>query len=389
MVIPFFGKKPPDDKANAGTRADGGAKDKSDLTTTTMDFTQVGDMGRALSAAAGKIQVTEATHEDNAAAVEEAAILYANANNGGARAVLEAAIDEAGGKASETLWNMLFDLYRLTGERQAFDARGMTFAQQFEMSPPVWDQATPAATAPRDASPAVNLSGTLSGNAKTQFDQLVRIGAKTGKLRIELSRLKGVDDAGGILMVDTLAALKRAKVKVALLGAKHALSFVEPKLKVGEKEGAHYWHLALALIQQSGEQEHFEQVALDYAITFEESPPSWEPPEVVGVADVGSLELKIEEPVRNDFVMEGTITGNQPDVVRELAVYASQRTSVEIDASGLKRLEFVSAGALFNQFAQFQTQGKLAVIRNPNAMVMALLRVMGIDQVAQIELKRK
>ena len=72
---------------------------------------------------------------------------------------------------------------------------------------------------------------------------------------------------------------------------------------------------------------------------------------------------------------------------RKLAVFASERTRIEIDASKMRRLEFVSAGGLFNQLAQFQAQGKLTIIRHPNALVAALMRVMGIDQIAQIEMK--
>lgn len=389
MALPFFGKKPANGD-RAGDSSHPGKSDKGDVTTS-LDFTHVGDIGRSLAAAAGKIQVQEVSVED-VAAIEEAAVLYANANDSGAKAVLEEAVNGSS-KKSDRLWRMLFDLYRLTGDKPAFDSHGVDFAKLFEKSPPVWDDATPVASAagPKDAAPAVNLSGNLSGNARTQFEQLVRIGAKVGKLRIDLSRLRGIDDAGCTLLSDTLESLKRGKVKVALLGAQQALSLLEPKLKVGEATDRVYWLAALAMMQQLGDEARFEDMAVNFAITFEESPPSWDPPEaVLSPTDSGDFP-KLEEapaPEREGFILDGVVAGAQPEVLRKLAVYGSDRNSIEIDATQLKRLEFVSAGSLFNQLAQFQTQGKLTVIRHPNEMVAALMRVMGIDQVAQIEHKK-
>ena len=54
----------------------------------------------------------------------------------------------------------------------------------------------------------------------------------------------------------------------------------------------------------------------------------------------------------------------------------------ELPPKALQKLGDAFAGVLL---AQLQTQGKLAVIHEPNEMVAALMRVMGIDQVAQIE----
>ncbi len=384
MALSFFGKKSSGDKA-ADARSD--RKTERGDVTTSLEFTHLGDAG--LSAAAGRIQVMEVAAED-VAVIEEAAVLFANANDSAAQAVLDEAV-EGGGKMSEQLWRMLFDLLRVTGDKVGFDARSVRYAQLFEKSPPVWDEQAPAAAtaAAKDAAPAVNLSGNLSGNARAQFEQLVRIGAKLGKLRVDLSRLRGIDETGASLFSETLQALQRGKVKVVIYGAEHALRLLEPLLKVGEPEGRPFWLCALAMLQQIGDEARFEDMAVNFAVTFEESPPSWEPMQgAVNPAESDPLPMRHDDvpaPAREGFVLEGVIGGAQPEVLRHLAVYASERDSVHIDASRLKRLEFVSSGSLFNQLAQLQTQGKLAVIHEPNEMVAALMRVMGIDQVAQIE----
>ena len=53
----------------------------------------------------------------------------------------------------------------------------------------------------------------------------------------------------------------------------------------------------------------------------------------------------------------------------------------------LRRMDFVSAGTLFNIVSQLHTQGRLVVFKNVNSMVAALMQVMGLHQVARIELR--
>lgn len=363
-------------------------------TTSSLDvFTHIGDVGRALAAAADKIQVQEVA-VDEVAVIEEAAVLFANASDEAARSVLEESLDGAGAKSSDVVWRMLFDLYRLMGDQARFDARGVAYAQLFEKSPPVFDEGEatqpPASASSTESTPSVNLSGNLSGTARSQFEQLARIGAKTGKLRLDLSRLRGIDESGCTLLNETLATLKRSRVTVRILGAQHAFGLLEPRMKVGKAEGRDFWLLALTLMLYLDDQARFEDAAVNFAVTFEESPPSWEAVGVATVTDLTSsiVTPKVEVEAPPGFVLEGALGGAQPEVLRKLAAYASQRDVVHINARGLKRLEFVTAGALFNQLAQLQSQGRLSIIHEPNEMVAALLRVMGVDQVAQIEYKK-
>jgi anti-anti-sigma regulatory factor len=65
----------------------------------------------------------------------------------------------------------------------------------------------------------------------------------------------------------------------------------------------------------------------------------------------------------------------------------AERTKVEIDCSHLRRMDFVSAGTLFNIVSQLHTQGRLVVLTGVNSMVAALMQVMGLHQVARIELR--
>lgn len=145
------------------------------------------------------------------------------------------------------------------------------------------------------------------------------------------------------------------------------------------------WLLMLELLQHTGEHERFEQLAVDYAITFEESPPSWEAREQP--QPTMATTRQDDTPDHDAVSLEGELTSANSESIRKLAAYASSRQAVEVDCSRLKRLDFVSAGTLFNILATLQAQGKLVTLQGVNAMVAALLRVMGVDQVAQVTLR--
>ena len=391
MVLPFFGKKPSSGTSTAGVRGADAGRDAGaqqpvapPAELSTLDFT-AGDASHALARCAGLVEVQE-MDAGVGAAYEEAAVLYANGSVGDAEKVLNAVLDDPSGNAGEGLWMMLLDLYKLTGQRQRFESRVLDYATRFERSPPPWEDLSSQAARPRgDVAPLINLSGNLNGQAAPQFQQIGIIGRKSGTIRIDLTRLRSVDDDGCKLFLQLLQSLAADRVKVSVLKCSQLVNMLEGQVSAGRAENREAWLLMLEMLQYTGEEERFEQFAVDYAITFEESPPSWAPKvqEAMSASDAGAT----EEKVRDGFRLEGEITGSQGESIRKLAAYAAERQSVDVDCAQLRRMDFVSAGTLFNILATLQAQGKLVVLHKVNAMVAALLRVMGVDQVAQVMLR--
>jgi anti-anti-sigma regulatory factor len=304
-----------------------------------------------------------------------------------AEQVLKGVLDspEGGAHAGEGLWMMLLDLYRLTGQRARFDARVIDYATRFEKSPPPWeDLSSQTERRAPGAPPLVNLAGTLSGQAAQQLGQIEVIGKKSGAIRIDLSKLRGIDEAGCALLWNTVSRLTAQRVKLGFVNCGQALALLEGRLTAGRAESQEAWLLLLELLQASGEHERFEQWAVDYAISFEVSPPSWENRAQPGPA-AATIAAPAAEP--DPSRLEGELTSATPEVLRRLAARAAELGRLEVDCSRLRRIDFVSAGTLFNILATLRAQGKLVVLHKVNAMVAALLRVMGVDQVAQVDLR--
>jgi anti-anti-sigma regulatory factor len=59
-----------------------------------------------------------------------------------------------------------------------------------------------------------------------------------------------------------------------------------------------------------------------------------------------------------------------------------------IDFSGVRRLDFVSAGQLVNRLAPFKAAGREIIIRSPNHLVAELMAVVGLNKMARIVVPR-
>ena len=353
----------------------------------TLDFAAAGgDVARALAECAGKIEVQEGG-DAFAGVSEDAAVLYANGQNDIAAQVLLEFVSDLSPGQGETVWMMLLDLYRLSGKRAEFDEQVINYARSFEKSPPPWGaEAGPDAGA-KAAMPAVALGAALNEQVAKQFDRVRDAARKAGGVRLDLSRVRSADEAGCGHLRQLQADLKEAAVKVRIVGAASLANMLRGQVQAGRRENQQMWLLLLDLLQHTENVELFEEVALDYAITYEESPPSREPHDVTQLAST-TAELAAAVQMHEGFSLEGDVLGANAEPVRQLAAFASDRSRVDVDCSKLRRLDFVCAGSLFNVFAQLQGQGKLIVLKDVNAMVAALLRVMGIDQVARLQLRR-
>lgn len=81
------------------------------------------------------------------------------------------------------------------------------------------------------------------------------------------------------------------------------------------------------------------------------------------------------------------MVGPNAEALRKLAAFANDRNKIEVDCGRLRRMDFVSAGNLFNIVSQLHSKGRLVVLKSVNSMVAALMQVMSLHEVARIELR--
>ena len=399
MVFSLFGKKPqPEPAKPAAKKAPQApapsrppapatpAAPKEELES--LDFTSSGAIEVHEEDQPGHFEIRESSPSMHPV-VEEAAILFANGQDEAALASLEGAAEGGGlGAAADQVWAMLFDLYQLMGKREEFERRALEYSVKNEKSPPTWvEQARqslgPALTTGGTA--FVAFAGTLGEGADKTIKQLEKIVSANMVARVEFGKLQSVDVLGAALLLKTMKAARKSKCELVMSGADKLAELLKSRIEVGKREEETLWMLLLELYQHMALQEPFEEWAVNYAITFEVSPPSWEnrPPPKKPAAAAPAPEAEPDA-----FPLAGEMYSAGSDAFRQLIDFAAGREQVSIDCSALKRMDFVSAGLFLNTLTNLQITGCSVTIRNPNQLLFALFGVLGINQVAHVERRK-
>jgi len=335
-------------------------------------------------------------------AFEEAAVLYSNGQTDAAESVLQQAILEPlAGNFARQSWSMLFDLHHLTGNRVAFDSLAIDFSRRFETSPPTWDDTVAGAAvaaspnAPGSAA-AVALPAVLDAQAARQLDQAKRFSQRNRPITLDLSPVRSVDPDGASLLYQTLTGFAKTKSELTVAGADALLAVVSRTTENGRRDDSDAcWLLQLELLRVLGRESIFEDLSIDYCVTYEVSPPPWEPmPASICLA--GSKKSVKEAPVAaltyqvgaDAFLLLGSIEGRSQATLAALRSYAADRAEIHVDCRALRRLDFVAAGELLNEVVALRTGGKYLVFKDLNQLVAALLSVMGIPDLAEVRLRR-
>jgi anti-anti-sigma regulatory factor len=317
------------------------------------------------------------------AVLENAALRFANGQVVDARRQLEEGIEsDVDTKLSVLAWLALFDLLQRQGDRAAFDKLALQFVMQFERSAPAWEGDTSAAS-PRVIGGSVILTGKVTAAAATQIEGVRRaVSRQTHGARIDLTAVNDFDDIGARLLANALAEARRAGLGLQLLQGSKLDAALETALKGGQAAGQGAWLLSLELLQWTNDRSAFEDRAIEFAMAFELSPPSWEPSLAVAVP------AKREEPpdadLEDGFEAEtlkwsGVMTGALAPPLGKLADSMHARAVVAVDMSDVERIDFVCAGALLNLINRIESQRKAVQIVGASPIIRALLLLIGVS----------
>ncbi|MYN42660.1 STAS domain-containing protein [Duganella sp. FT109W] len=327
-----------------------------------------------------------AAADDNAPAVEEIAILYANGQAAVAQQMLLAAVaDNSRPNSDRSAWWMLFDLYQVSGQHDAFDNLSIDYASTFETSPPPWQApAVLAAASPGWAglTPTAALSGMLDRNIAPQLERLRQQADASPVLRLELGRVTAVDGDGCALLLAALRRLQAGQRELILVGAPALTTLLRAGIAVGRRDGGEApWLLLLELLQLQNSEKEFEHAAMDYCVTFEVSPPSFVAPHKVAMAPAQHLNASPDR-----FMLPPVIEHQLGALLPAIRQYAEQYPALVFDCSRLTRIDYPSAIQLHGvlQALADAAPGRKIALRDVNHLVTALLRLLGFASLARI-----
>ena len=318
------------------------------------------------------------------AVLENAALLYANGQSQPAREVLQqGVVDDHDAKVSPLAWLALFDLLQRADDRAAFDQLALQYVVAFERSAPAWEEGGSRLRpgAKPVAGGYVGFTGKLTASHASQIANVLAASHRQPQVRMDLGSLTGADDAGAKLLADALAQLRKRQYALVLQHPEKIRKALDQSVNQGKGAGEGYWILLLELLQWQNDHRAFEDRAIEFAIAFEVSPPSWEPPLAATTAaastDAPSAAAAQDNP--ETLVWSGTMTGSSDAQLAKFALFREGRHLIPIDMSAVDRVDFVCAGALLNAISRAESQRKSVQIVGATPIVRALLLLIGIS----------
>ncbi len=318
------------------------------------------------------------------AVLEDAALRFANGQAQQARELLEQGVQtDHDTKLSPLAWLALFDLLQRAGDRAAFDQVALQYVVQLERSAPPWVATEKPQIGPRATSGGyIGLTGKMTAATSTQLEGLKRAMAKQlTEVRLDVMSVTGFDDDGARVLAQALADARRRKFALLLLRAEKLKPMLEAAIKKGREGGEGAWLLSLELLQWADAHAAFEDRALEYAVAFELSPPSWEPPVLPQMADPAAADETADTGVSDVEMLawSGVMAGSAVPQLGRLDEFAQGRVVVPVDMTRVERVDFVCAGAILNAINRIETQRKSVQILGVTPIIRALLLLIGIS----------
>jgi anti-anti-sigma regulatory factor len=236
------------------------------------------------------------------------------------------------------------------------------------------------------------MTGKLTAASGAQLQSLRRAIVKNAsQARFDLAAITEFDDAGARLLADVLADARRRQYPLRLQRPEGLKRALEAAVGRGRDGGEGAWLLSLELLQWQNDRAAFDERAVDYAVTFEVSPPSWEPPLLAEAAATQVPDPRAAASAAGETVADalaaaaevlewsGVVSGPRPEQVARLTAFAEEREVVPVDMTLVERIDFVGAGAVYNAVKAIEERRKAVQIFGATPIVRAILLLIGIS----------
>lgn len=345
----------------------------------------------------GPLDIARAASEgaDFQSVVDEAAINFASGEEKDAAEMLIRFLTQTKGNADRRVWYVLLDIYHAQGDRKAFEDLGLHFANRFGTSPPSWTlegeaEEKPATPGGRNV---LILEGGVNEALMGRSKDFIAAAREAKACKVDISRMKmEMSDLNGFNALQVIMSqLRKHRVGATLMGENHVANWLKKKVE-STKERADigdspYWLLLLEILQWRGLMEEFEDLSLDYTMTFEVSGPGWEPQGVMTIETVAEV---AEEAPSGMIMPDSVVTEASVQRMQEaIAASLAEKGEAKIDFHRVTRMDFMSAGAFLTYLSGLGDQSRQVMLVGPSELILALLDVVGLTPLVRVTPRKR
>lgn len=344
------------------------------------------------SAMTAEFSASQAAHHADATeislpqCVEEAAIFFASGQPDAALALLTGATSTSSAKPSATTtvtsaaqeqlaWWMQFDLCQVCEQQSHFEQLAIAYAKRFETSPPQWNGMMPTLLKANRAESIVtlNFSGKLCATSQPLLERLRKLGEPHARICLELGAISEIDSDGCAQLLEILQHWQKRQCQVMLKGAKELADKIQTVIQPGQRDDSDApWLLLIELLRLMNDPAAHEEMCVAYCITFEVSPPAFNPP----TDSLQSTQTKAGAPTPHLFKLPTLIDAPVDSLLQSIAQATSGNSVIVLDCAQLVCVHFTAAAPLAAGLLRI-ADGKPVELLNTNFLVSVLLSLVG------------
>jgi hypothetical protein len=334
------------------------------------------------------IDVDEFAHDPE---LEEASIRFANGDDAGAEAGLLEVLSPQGQRINhDETWLTLFDLYRATGQLDRYESAAIEFAGRFARSAPQWVSLpdavsrmnSTASAAPSPSQQAADWTSPASFGTQTLATLNLALAKAAQPWRLNWNKLNTIEDGALEGLGRLFTQWASQSVQLRFIGGDNLENVLKNGTPSGDKSvNPAWWRLRMEMLRVTHRPDEFELVALDYCVTYEVSPPSWES---------ARTEFK---PLQNDgsYISGHTIIGDAFHDSMATGAMTMVGDSQIPQMSNVSTVELAgqilgdaAAGTLLNWVSSRQAEGRQVQFVQVHRLVAAFFNVIGISEHARV-----
>jgi hypothetical protein len=351
--------------------------------------------------------------------LDEAVIAFANAEFAQCERSLSQLTQPSGPRSrhSET-WLAMFDLHRATGDADKFDRLALVYAHHFGRSAPQWysmpqQMAESSIEKPPARAGAEGEVGWLSPEWITT-DEVALLRSHTLQMPLpwvlDWSAVKRIDAEAAAKLIELLGIWMPQKLEMRWVRGDRLLQCLQELAPAGARDADPVlWKLRLDVLRMVNRPDQFDEAAIDYCITYEISPPSWE---VVSCrvrldgsggsnwSEAGSaisgvstsfVESRITEEEGSAQVwsidLSGQLAGDISGLLDNINAQAGAASVICVSCLNLIRVDFIAAGDLLNWVLARRAENREINFVDAHRLVALFFSAMGINEHARIQLR--
>ncbi len=359
--------------------------------------------------------VNEVTHDPE---LDEAVIAFANADFELCEQSL-IQLTHANGPRSQhaETWLALFDMHRATGQLPKFEALAVEYAQRFGWSAPQWfSMPQRVADAVVQERPRAKIQGQTGWSSPERIDADAVAALRSQTLQMPLpwvfdwAALRSIDAEGSARLSELLRIWMPQQLDMRWLNGTRLLECIQEAAPTGSRDADPvYWQLRLDVLRVANRPDQFDEAAMDYCVTYEVSPPSWERA-VCSVRFSGASASTIAPPlsafgdVATSFVesqllddnalvemstveLSGQLVGDIGDLLRDLTAQLGTAPMITVSCLTLIRVDFIAAGDLLNWVLSRRGENRAVSFVDAHRLVALFFGAMGINEHAAVKVR--